>query len=261
MSYLQSFPSVDVHDFGDILSGGMVTPRSVESKTAIAMFEDQSRGPINMLNLGGCKPNPVPSCMSGLQHYDILEHTRGSSGKLEQHIISDLTDSTKFQLCGKKGAYSMPHIDRHGVLTTVFDDDGLKLWPFWPASGLKSWAESGTIPTEPGIGLFLYPGCTLIQPRGTIHAPLSISNVLMSGTMHWDSRNMLDVLQLSLLEKESPHITNEDTAKEFLSKVQIIDELWRKECPAWTWGPSEDYERYSVLVEVSHDCLWNKRRN
>lgn len=52
------------------------------------------------------------------------------SGKLEQPVVLDLSDSARFQLCGKRGALSMPHIDRHGVITTVYNDEGRKLWPF-----------------------------------------------------------------------------------------------------------------------------------
>ncbi|KAK8121332.1 hypothetical protein PG999_005452 [Apiospora kogelbergensis] len=251
LDYLRAFPTLDIHDFQDVIPDGVITPRSVDSATAIALFRNPSRAPINMLNLRGYKTNPVPSCLAGLPNYAIMEYARGQSGKLEKSEIADLTESATFQICGKKGAYSMPHIDRHGVHTALFDDDGLKLWAFWPAAELVSWAESGCLPSTPGISLYLYPGCTLLQPRGTIHAPYSMTDVLMSGTMHWDSREMLGIMQLSQLEARYPHITNEDMAKEFVGKVGLIRDLWQSKSPAWSWGSDGDFAEYSKLVKAT----------
>ncbi|KAK8076094.1 hypothetical protein PG994_003366 [Apiospora phragmitis] len=230
LDYLRAFPTLDIHDFQDEIPDDVITPRSVDLATAISMFRDHSRAPINMLNPRGYKANPVPSCLAGLPDYAIMEYAREQSGKLEHSKIFDLADSVTFYLCGKKGAFSMPHIDRHGVHTTVFIDDGLKLWAFWPAAELVDWAESGSLPSAPGVSLYLYLGCILLQPRGTIHAPYSMTDVLMSGTIY-------------------PHITNEDMAKEFVAKVGLIRSLWQSKSPAWSWGSDEQFKEYSKLVQ------------
>ncbi|CAJ2508767.1 Uu.00g137930.m01.CDS01 [Anthostomella pinea] len=49
--------------------------------------------------------------------------------------------------------------------------------------------------------------------------------------MHWSSLNMLQVMELSKLEAQYPHIINEGTSQEFLHKVKTISALWAKKNP------------------------------
>ena len=94
--YLGSFPTVDVHDFDQALPNGLITPRSMDPLSALALFRDPAHGPINMLSLGAYKENPIPSCMVGLPAYGIMSQVKEQSGKLEQPVILDLSDSARF---------------------------------------------------------------------------------------------------------------------------------------------------------------------
>lgn len=119
--YLGSFPTVDVHDFDQALPNGLITPRSMDPLSAFALFRDPAHGPINMLNLGAYKENPIPSCMVGLPAYGIMTQVKEQSGKLEQPVVLDLSDSARFQLCGKRGGLLVaPHRPARG------DHDGLQ---------------------------------------------------------------------------------------------------------------------------------------
>ena len=79
-----------------------------------------------------------------------------------------------------------------------------------------------------------------------------MTDVLMTGTMHWDSRRMVSVLEQSLLELTYPTITNEDPAAEFDVKIRLIEQLWRGASTAWPWGTTEELDEFSRLRKVSH---------
>ncbi|KAK7924656.1 hypothetical protein PG985_006710 [Apiospora marii] len=252
--YLRTTPEIDIHDFNqDRSDSHFDIPKRMGSAAAIDLFEDTSKGPVNLLNLGRYKQNPVPPCLSNLAPYQVLELVKEKleSGKKSHIQLSDLSECTAFQICGKRGVFSLPHIDHLGVLTTVFNDEGEKLWLCWPGVDPRQWATSGRSPSKPSCALYLYPGCTLIQPPGTIHAPFSMTNVLMTGTMHWDSRNLLQVMELSKLSTEFGHITNEGLPREFLQKARLIEKLWRRGDPTWPWPPHGQLETYVQILEVS----------
>lgn len=253
LSYLKTTPEIDVHDFNQERSDGHFDiPKRMESAAAIDLFEDASKGPVNLLNLGRYKQNPVPPCLSNLIPYQILESVKEQpeSGKRTHVKLSDLSECTAFHLCAKRGALSLAHMDHLGMMATIFNDDGEKLWPFWPGADPNQWATSGELPSSPPCALYLYPGCTLIQPPGTIHAPFSMTDVLMTGTMHWDSRNLLQVMKLSKLSTEFGHVTNEGLPLEFLRKACLIENLWRRGDSTWPWPPPGQLEAYVQILEV-----------
>ena len=232
LKVLESRPFLDVHDFGEELADSPVlVPRQMPSIDATALFRDRSRPPVKFLNLRGHKQNPVPSCLVGLANFTILETTHEGleNGKAVSRVPYDLSACAHFQICGKKGAFHFPHVDRGAVITTITADDGHKLWPLWPGDDmgrLREWAASDSLPNGPCVGIYLAPGSLLVQPAATIHAPYSSSDVLMTGTMHWDSRSMCRVMELSALENLYPHITNEEPAKELRHKIYHIQHLW-----------------------------------
>jgi hypothetical protein len=73
----------------------------------------------------------------------------------------------------------------------------------------------------------------------------------MTGTMHWDSRRMVDILQQSLYERRHPKVTNEDPAKEFAAKLETVENLWRDRNPTWPWASPGQWEKFVALRKVS----------
>ena len=175
------------------------------------------------------------------------------NGKVASQVPYDLSACTHFQICGKKGAFHLPHIDRGGVITTLTADDGYKLCPVWPGDSIeriREWAASGSLPNGPCVGLYLPPGSCLVMPGGLVHGPCSLSNVLMTGTVHWDSRSMCRPMELSALEKLYPHITKEEPAKELRRKIYHIQHLWERQSPVFEWGSAHEYQQFMKLIIV-----------
>jgi hypothetical protein len=128
----------------------------------------------------------------------------GAAGKRDTEIPSDLINSSAFHICSKKGVFSILHMDRHGVLTIIQCKDGEKLWLMYPHltdDELGQWAESGNYsPNYRPFAVLLRPGDILIQKPTTVHAPYSLTDVLMTGTMHWDSPARLSAAQWAMRE-------------------------------------------------------------
>jgi hypothetical protein len=253
---------VDLHQYGP-RSGGkgesaLLRPDSLEGRDAVAIFRSASRLPVNFLNLDIQKSNPNPWFIADKENLHILRtvRERNDAGKQTNIIVSDLSSCSSFQICGKAGAFSMPHMDHHGVATIVFCDEGEKLWLTFPhldGPELREWARSGqTSPDYRPFAVHLLPGDLLILPPGRVHAPYSMTDVLMTGTMHWDTRNMVQVVRQSILELDHPTITNEDPAKEFTGKLRAIEALWRNKAPPWEWGSDQELEEFSRLLRVCH---------
>lgn len=45
---------------------------------------------------------------------------------------ADLTSCTGFHILGKQGVFSHAHVDHHGVITTIYCDEGEKIWLTYP---------------------------------------------------------------------------------------------------------------------------------
>ncbi|KAL2669873.1 hypothetical protein Neosp_015170 [[Neocosmospora] mangrovei] len=253
LSYLESQPAIDVHDFGAMYSEQGHQPQQWPSQDATRRFREPEPGDcaINLLNLAGVKKNPVPECLVNIPDYHIItdvsrsgngkrmklgdqpaKRGKRSRGKAEGVIPIDLTASTHFQLLATRGVMHLPHVDRHHVITTAFCEDGEKLWVTWPGlhlEDLKKWLDTGVYPAN-GIALYLEQGSTLIQLGTTLYAPLSLTNVLMTGTMHWHPKSMVRVMEASRFELENPHVTNEemsgiDVLPRRLSMHDIVSKL------------------------------------
>ena len=52
-----------------------------------------------------------------------------------------------------------------------------------------------------------------------------MADVFMIGTMYWDLREILSILQQSLYEQQHLKIINKDSAVEFILKLEIIKRL------------------------------------
>lgn len=247
LAVLETRRTLDVHDFD--AEGDTQEPVEMESRQATALFREDGKT-INMLSLPGYKQNSTPSCIAGIQALTILEAIEeAENGNVL--LPTDLRPS--FQLCGNKGSFSFDHMDSASTITSTQCDHGEKLWPLWPGHGLKDilkWAESDELPDGPCVGIHLWAGCLLIQPPACIHAPSSVTDVLMTGTRHWDSRAMLQVMESVKIELKYPHVTNEPMAREFLGKMKRIRELWDDEHKAWPWGSRAEFGQFTEHIEV-----------
>ncbi|KAF2680635.1 hypothetical protein K458DRAFT_434231 [Lentithecium fluviatile CBS 122367] len=79
-----------------------------------------------------------------------------------------------------------------------------------------------------------------IQPPGTVHAPYSPENVLMSGTFHWSSRDMATITEKAFFSARYPETTNEPQTKEYKKKLEIIDSAWVSKTGGVQWSSEED---------------------
>ncbi|KAF2182639.1 hypothetical protein K469DRAFT_586189 [Zopfia rhizophila CBS 207.26] len=259
LTYLSTKPSVDVHDYGEDLDARekYIHPTIISSADAIKLFRDPNIEPVNFLNLAGYRPNPVPACMANLRQYSILRNTMeyDQSGKATNVHPNDLSSCTSFQILGKAGVFSMPHMDHHGVITTIRSEEGDKLWLECPAlqeDEIISWGRDNVL-ALPSFPVYMTDGYIFIQPGGRAHSPFSLTDVHMSGTMHWDSRSMVPVLEQSLLELQYPTITNEEPAKEFNLKLARISELWNTHHPYYPWADEESRMEFNTLHKVGID--------
>ena len=258
LMYLSTKPGIDVHTYNQPIDeeGEYLKPRSLSSEEAISMFHNKHAGPVNFLNLEAQKQNEVPKCLANIPAYTILRDLKelDQSGKRTEFQPADLSSCVAFQICGKADVFSLPHMDHHGVMTTITAEEGRKLWITWPKlqeTELEEWANNDSDAPQPApFALYLEQGDDMVQPAGIVHAPYSISDVLMSGTMSWDSRNMVQVIRQSILELHYPKITNEDPAKEFGAKLQNVERLWSLQHQAWPWGSAEELVKFSALLEV-----------
>lgn len=257
LDYLSTKLNIDVHTYERAAEGDNdVLPEPMIGSEAIELFRADSEMPLNFLNLHCFKANPQPWYFAQESNYQVMKVVTGSqgAGKEVDSEPKDLSSCEGFQICGKKGVFSMPHMDHHGVITVVTCDEGEKLWLTWPHledDEIAAWAESEQLcPNWRPMAILLRPGDTLVIPPGRIHAPYSLTDVLMTGTMHWDTRNLVQTMRQSLLELRHPSTTNEDPAKEFVGKASVLATLWQERRRPWDWGSSKDQAKYSRLLEV-----------
>ncbi|OAA64754.1 Peptidase C48, SUMO/Sentrin/Ubl1 [Niveomyces insectorum RCEF 264] len=261
LELLRTYATLDAHylDVDDV----NCQPLSKRACDVIDDFQKGDKGPINLLNLQGPAKSP-PRCILG-PRFSILEtvYENYQAGKRLQTLHHDLSASSRFNILGSAGSFSLPHIDHHGVITSVFCEKGEKLWILWPNLGVedvKKWAETDSDPESAPVGIFLEEGDLLLQPAGTIHAPTSVTDCWMTGTMHWDARDLVTSMRLTELELRYRHTTNEDPAKEFRGKIDTIEALWRGKQGPWPW-PEEGVEEFSRLLQSIRGLLAKKRRH
>jgi hypothetical protein len=256
LEYLTTKEALEFHRFDQITSNdALVYPDSERGEVAVYYFLEETIGEINFLSLEGFKGNPIPACIADVPAYSVLL-AKAKSGKALVGEPDDLNSSASFQILGKKGAFSLPHRDRHHVLTTIFNDHGEKLWLAYPRlerEALISWVRGqAASPEASPFPLFLQSGDLLIQPPGTIHTPYSMTDVLMTGTMHWDSRQMVEILRETQFERHYPTVTNEDWSIEFCGKIDYIKSLWEGGRGIWPWPKDEGaLHAFQALYQVS----------
>jgi hypothetical protein len=177
-------------------------------------------------------------------------------------LQGDLEECTSFHLLATKGAAHLPHIDRHGVYTTALNEEGLKLWVVWPNMALeqlqgyfpKNTQEKGNLPF-PGIAVFLEPGDMLFQPPNTLHMPITLETCLMSGTMHWHTSHLRDILLYTKEAVEQPMVTNEAISVQFIPKMERLLQMWDEGSELYTWPPDSHRQECDNLISVRPPSL------
>jgi hypothetical protein len=104
---------IDVQDF----SNDDIT-RKWELEAALQHMEDPKCGPTNFLNIRTLRENVVPLGLQGLTDYRVLQEAsrRAGVGNDNQRGLN-FPDS--FAPWGKQRTWSLPHIDKHGLLPDV----------------------------------------------------------------------------------------------------------------------------------------------
>lgn len=210
---------------------------------------------INILDLASTRTNSVPDFMADLDIYDVLVTVKeaNSSGKVSTTNQRDLSACALFEILGTKGVFSLPHVDHHGVVTSITCEQGRKLWPMWAwmdPLALERLSALGELPGD-SFCVFLGPGDTLVQPAGTLHAPFCVDATLMSGTMHWNSEDMGRTMYLSWLEQIDPTLTNEEPAKEFKNKITRIKKMMEGGSQFRSWGSPSQLPMFREYYDVS----------
>ncbi|ORY72126.1 uncharacterized protein BCR38DRAFT_418977 [Pseudomassariella vexata] len=120
-------------------------PNDIEALFKRQVF-DKAMGPINLLEIRSRDDNPVSPCLAELSDFKLMRDLRSlpdvTGADKVKAKAADL--SWSFQICGQKGVFSEPHIDHHGVTTTITVQAGEKLWPIYSrnsAQALESWIE------------------------------------------------------------------------------------------------------------------------
>ncbi|OIW25516.1 hypothetical protein CONLIGDRAFT_635336 [Coniochaeta ligniaria NRRL 30616] len=211
--------------------------------------------PINILSLPSQRDRPVPAWLEDDPDYRVLRDVPATESATEldpRHREDSLSKCREFGLFATAGVYSMPHVDRHGVITTARCEEGTKLWLLWsalPMDVVAEWAASNDPPADPAAAIVMEDGDILIMPPGTPHAPYSVTNVNMNGTMHWSKRTMLRSGRICRLEIDWPEITNEEPAPCLVEKLTAVAGRWHKSVGDDGWPSSEELHIFEELVE------------
>lgn len=275
LKVLSTKQTLDVHDFGPPEEGGcdedgLSAHHPVNRPSAKVIKEFQERDATdgyayNLLNIMGIKDNPVPACFTNNINYKVLEMSTGDNGKTSpQGYIGDLDSSARFQLLATTGAVHLPHVDRHGVFTTVLNEQGEKVWIVWPnltMEELEKQTEPGAIPPTKPIAIHIEEGSLLIMPPNCLHAPVTMKTCLMTGTMHWNTSHLLEILQGTKAAIETPAITNEPVSPQFIPKIEHLLNLWRTGNTVYTWPSQSKYDECMEILEVSYPSRLAKKKN
>lgn len=256
---IQGFPTVAVHLFDKAkdASPSYLETVNLPPGKVVEMMRADTPVPINLLDLDALVQNPVPECIADVWEWSFLTNVKDTkhAGKQTSTYVSDLSAGAAFHVCGKAGSFSLPHMDNHGVDTTIVVEDGKKLWYTFARmtdDERLQWGSSDDdedwAPPVPCFPVLLEPGDFWYQTSGTVHAPYSVTSCLITGTKHWHSAHMLPVIQQSLFERHHPSVTNEAEAQESFRKFLLVEELWKSNTPAWQWGSAEDLAEFSRLL-------------
>ncbi|KAI4650271.1 uncharacterized protein J4E79_009539 [Alternaria viburni] len=257
-------PYMDVQD----LTSKNITRRLTIS-TALKRMSDPTALPINLLDIRPIRQNVLPWELDNLADYSILSEATEYGG-MSNHSDpnpSDLSSKTGFALWGKRGVWSFPHVDEHGLYTGVLCETGSKLWFTWSLSPSEreEWAESRQAglqyaPNKPGFPIYLKKGDLLLMPPGTVHAPLSLEDVIMHGFHVWCSKTMVETAESALLDLRFPMCTNEEPRRELKGKLMHLVRASKARLGPYTWGDHGEFAELVGRILVVLEGLERKER-
>ncbi|MBE7180055.1 MAG: hypothetical protein INR71_02410 [Terriglobus roseus] len=252
LTALEASPSatVDVH-YGDAkfdpVSSKHYTARRQTAARAAKRFRDStSRVSMNLLNLRCMRDNEIPSALDNHPNFNLVARlmvaSAGKESATGKMVDAGIHDCRSWHVLSKGGAWSTPHRDRHGLITTTFieDCDGTKDWIMYPEltqGQMEGYKESladrdggfdYTLLPEP-FNIQLSTGDTILQPARRFHAPRSDHRVLVTGTTHLHTGGVLHSLLASQEERRFPNLTNEDEAHDYLPLIQSVVNLWSRD--------------------------------
>ncbi|KFZ18918.1 hypothetical protein V501_00921 [Pseudogymnoascus sp. VKM F-4519 (FW-2642)] len=159
---------------------------------------------------------------------------------------SDIQKCTQFRILAHRGACSSWHIDNAGVYTFIVlesnidspdeqDEDVVKYWPVYPTHHMNAQDEDaarlgfskeginwrpkpdGKIPV-----IALIRGDMLIQPPGTIHAPITLTNCFFLGGMAWRKNTLPQTLNVWHYLMKNEICTNEPLPRQSQAILDFI---------------------------------------
>jgi hypothetical protein len=159
---------------------------------------------------------------------------------------SDIQKCTQFRILAHRGVCSSWHIDNAGVYTFIVlesnidspdeqDEDVVKYWPVFPTHHMSAEDEDaarlgfskeginwrpkpdGKIPV-----IALTRGDMLIQPPGTIHAPITLTNCFFLGGMAWRKNTLPQTLKVWHYLMKNEICTNEPLPRQSQAILDFI---------------------------------------
>ncbi|KFY43964.1 hypothetical protein V494_01727 [Pseudogymnoascus sp. VKM F-4513 (FW-928)] len=159
---------------------------------------------------------------------------------------SDIQKCTQFRILAHRGACSSWHIDNAGVYTFIVlegnidspdekDEDVVKYWPVYPTHHMNAQDEAVArlAFSKEGINwrptpdskipvIALTRGDMLIQPPGTIHAPITLTNCFFLGGMAWRRSTLPQTLNVWHYLMKNDICTNEPLPRQSQAILDFI---------------------------------------
>ncbi|KFY77674.1 hypothetical protein V499_03021 [Pseudogymnoascus sp. VKM F-103] len=159
---------------------------------------------------------------------------------------SDIQKCTQFRILAHRGACSSWHIDNAGVYTFIVlegnidspdeePEDVVKYWPVYPTHHMNAQDEDAARVafSKEGINwrpkpdgkipvIALTRGDMLIQPPGTIHAPITLTNCFFLGGMAWRKNTLPQTLNVWHYLMKNEICTNEPLPRQSQAILDFI---------------------------------------
>ncbi|ELR08316.1 hypothetical protein VC83_04675 [Pseudogymnoascus destructans] len=214
--------------------------------------------PVNFLNIADCGYGCWPAGVT--KHYSYLRKVVRYCESLKYNEINvgkptflpvcpvDIQQCMGFSIVAQRGAASGWHKDQNGVSTMLTleghndnskPEDVVKYWPVFPINRFgpeeqeafrngfmehgENWRSELQGPQIPVIALVC--GDTLIQPPGTIHAPITLTDCIFTGTMVWREQDLKLSLTEWLFLTNNGSCTNESLPQQTPEILQYLPEV------------------------------------
>lgn len=181
----------------------------------------------------------TPVAKAAHEYVPILSNAKQRKSAIVRDRLIDLESSLTFALLGERGALSAWHMD---ILngTTVTCQFGIKIWfmVFKPRDEdieqFKKYGELWQPPEDKYKVKYipLFAGETLIMPPGlkAIHAPLTLTDCGMTGSMLWSRPTIAKTLENIAMLSENRNATNESVPGQLLDPgLRILRDMIAKD--------------------------------